>query len=155
MLVLALAGCGARYPDRIVEPDLIGVVASIKTDPDLTAHVILTSGEQLALGRQDRSLGGLGELLFVGYQPERWFLAGHASERPNCFSVSASRAFSDSGAVLLVFENWPGIGIRLQKAPGFDDRRRVTTDAQGHLPYSSMGGISLCADVEGRITDVQ
>ena len=153
VMAAALIGCrpGVAFPAQVTQPDQIGLVASIKTDADLTAHVVLANGEALVLPRSDRSLGGLGELLFRGSQPDRWYLAGHKSEKPDCYWVAASRAYSEGDSVVLAFEDWPGVGIRLAKVPGFDDSKLVTSDSQGRLVYSSIGPISLCADVEGRI----
>jgi hypothetical protein len=152
-MALALIGCrsGLSFPAAITQPDDVGLVATVKTDADLTAHVVLANGEALDLTRSDRSLGGLGELLFFGSKPARWYLAGHKSEKPDCYWVSASRAYSEPDSVVLAFEDWPGVGIRLSKVPGFDDSKLVTSDSQGRLVYSSIGPISLCADVEGRI----
>jgi hypothetical protein len=156
LLVAATAfvtsGLDIGYPGRVTTPEVIGLVASITSDPDLTAHVVLADGQTLTVGRSDRSLGGLGDLLFLGSQPDRWYLAGHESQDSDCYWISASRAYSDPGSVVLAFQNWPGVGVRLQKAPGYDDSKLVTTDFRGHLRYSSIGPISLCADETGQIT---
>jgi len=154
ILVVATAAFVASrigYPWQVTTPDVIGLVASITTDPDLTAHVLLTDGQTLDIGRSDRSLGGIGELLFLGSHPDRWYFAGHKSESPGCYWISASRAYSDPGTVVLVFEELPGVGVRLPKAPGFDDSKLVTADSQGRLLYSAIGPISLCADEVGQI----
>jgi hypothetical protein len=157
LMALALVGCrpGLSFPSEVTQPDQIGLVVSVKTDADLTAHVVLANGEALVLGRSDRSLGGLGELLFLGSRPDRWYLGGHKSEKPDCYWVAASRAYSERDSVVLAFEDWSGVGIRLAKVPGFDDSKLVTSDSQGRLIYSSIGPISLCADVEGRISGLR
>jgi hypothetical protein len=154
LAAVALFGCRlpGSYPGVVTTPEVIGLVASITTDPDLTAHVALTSGQTVVVRRSDRSLGGLGDLLFLGTKPDRWYLAAHKSEKPGCYWVAASRAYSEVGTVVLAFEVWPGVGIRLPKAPGFDDSKLVTTDSEGRLVYSAIGAISLCSDADGRIS---
>jgi hypothetical protein len=151
---LAASRLGIGYPGQVTTPDVIGLVASITTDPDLTAHVVLADGQTLDVGGSNRSLGGLsgiGDVLFLGSHPDRWYFAGHKSENPGCYWISASRAYSDPGTVVLVFEELPGVGVRLPKAPEFDDSKLVTADSQGRLLYSAIGPISLCADKVGQI----
>jgi hypothetical protein len=142
------------YPGEVTTPDVVGLVTSSTTDPDLTAHVVLIAGQSLTVGRSDRTLGGLGgigDLQFVGIHPDRWYLAGRKSEKPDCYWIGASRAYSEPGAVMLAFEAWPGVGIRLPKAPGYDDSKLVTRVSDSRLLYSAIGPISLCSDEEGRI----
>ena len=141
------------YPGRVTTPEVIGLVASITTDADLTAHVVLADGQTFAVRRTDRTLGGLGDLLLVGNQPDRWYLPGFQSqEQPGCYWIAASRAYSDPGTVVLAFEDWPGVGVRLSKAVGYDDSKLVVRASGGRLRYSSIGPISLCANEEGQIT---
>jgi hypothetical protein len=71
-----------------------------------------------------------------------------------CFRFSADRAFSEPDSVVLAFERWPGVGIRLAKAPGFDDSRLVTRNSEGRLEYSALASIAFCADAQGRISGV-
>lgn len=154
---LGLVACGllGGYPGQITTPDVVGLVTSITWDPDSTAHVTLTSGQTVVVAPSDRSLGGLagsGDVLFRGSQPDPWNFAGHKSEKPDCYWISASRAYSEQGTVVLVFEERPDVGVRLPKAPGYDDSKLVTADSQGRQVYSSIGPIELCADVEGRIS---
>ena len=145
-------GIGIGYPGQVTTPEVVGLVASITSDPDFTAaHVVLTDGRTMVVPRSDRSLGGLGDLLFIGSQPERWHLAGHRSQEPGCYWISASRAYAEPGSVVFAFEEWPGVGVRLPKAPHFDDSRLATVDFQGRLRYSSIGPVSLCSDEQGRI----
>lgn len=154
---IGLVACDVAvgFPGEITTPETVALVASVTTDPDLTAHVFLANGQNLIVGRSARTLGGLGglgDLQFLGSQPDRWYFAGHKSEKPSCYSISASRAYSEPGSVVVVFEEWPGVGVRLAKAPNYDDSKLATTDSQGRLRYSSIGPISLCSDVEGRIS---
>ncbi|MDF2735289.1 MAG: hypothetical protein K0S97_1912 [Chloroflexota bacterium] len=153
--VVSRIGIGIGYPGQVTTPEVVGLVASITSDPDLAAHVVLTDGRTMVVPRSDRSLGGLGDLLFIGSQPERWHLAGHKSQEPDCYWISASRAYSEPGSVVFAFEEWPGVGVRLPKAPQFDDSKLATMDFQGRLRYSSIGPVTLCSDEQGRINDRQ
>ena len=149
---------GIGYPEKVTTPEAIALVVSLTTDPDLTAHVVLANGQNLVVGRSDRTLGGLGgpgDLQFAGSQLGAWYLAGHRSEKPSCYWIGASRAYSEPESVVLAFEDWPGVGVRLAKAPNYDDSKLVVTDSQGRLRYSSIGTISLCSDVEGRISGLR
>jgi hypothetical protein len=153
------AGCDVRigpgYPGRIVSPEVIGPVASITSRDDGGADVRLTSGESIRIEAADRSLGGLGELLFAGSDPEPWHLAGHESQNPGCYWISASRAYAEPDAVVLAFESWPGTGVRLAKAAGFDDTTLTTRDPDGRRVYSGIGSVTFCADEEGRISGLR
>jgi hypothetical protein len=52
---------------------------------------------------------------------------------------------------VLAFEEWPGVGLRLLKVPGYDDSKLVTADSGGRLVYSAIGPVSLCVDEQGRV----
>jgi hypothetical protein len=157
ILVAATAFITSRidigFPGRVTTPEAVGLVASITTDPDVTAHVVLADGQTFAIRPSDRTLGGFGDLLFVGDHPDRWYLPGFQSqEQPGCYWIAASRAYSDADSVVFVFEEWPGVGVRLPKAPGYDDSKMIVGTWDGRLRYSSIGPISLCANEEGQIT---
>jgi hypothetical protein len=158
--LVALIACDARlgpaYPETVVTPELIGRVASMTTSPDLSVDVALESGAQVVLGQRDRGLqGGPGDLLLFGSQPERWYLGPRFSKDHGCYLISASRAFSVGDSVVLAFEDWPGTGVRLRKAPGFDDSRLVTSTSDGRLEYSGMAGVSFCSDEQGRVSGLR
>ena len=160
LALVVLSGCDVRlgpaYPGTVVTPELIGRVASVKTDQDLTVHVALVSGDEVMLGRHDRGLqGGPDDLLLFGSRPERWYLGPAFSTDLGCYVISASRAYSEPGSVILAFEAWPGVGVRLQKAPGFDDSTMVTTNSDGRLEYSGISGVSFCSDDQGRISGLR
>jgi hypothetical protein len=149
------AGCDLRlgpgYPDRIVVPEVIGPVASIDSLGDGGADVRLVSGEEIRIGADDRSLGGLGDFLFAGRNPEPWHLAGHKSQQADCFRISASRAWAEPDSVVLAFEAWPGTGVRLRTADGFDTTNLTTRD-DGRQVFSAIGSVTFCANEEGRIS---
>jgi hypothetical protein len=112
------------------------------------------------LRREDRSLiGGVGEgdLIVFGSTPQRWFLRGSLASRAGggaCYRISADRAYSESDSVVLVWGEWLGAGVRLPKAPGYEDGG-LLFETFGHLQYRQFefgSGVSFCLDAEGRIT---
>jgi hypothetical protein len=149
--LFTVGACAESLPGIVAAPEFVGLVSSSTTDQDLTAHITLADGTQLLIPRSDRVLGGFGELLMGGTEPETWYVGGHASEKPDCYRISAHKAYSEDGSVLLAFEEWPGVGLRLPKAPEYDDSKHVTADSSGRLVYSAIGPVSLCVDDQGRV----
>jgi hypothetical protein len=157
--ILLAAGCGTEaglgppYPSQIVAPEVIGLVESVTTESDQTIQVELVGGQELILGPQDRELqGGTGALILFGTQPERWYLGVTFNGDLDCYRFSADRAFSEPDSVVLAFGRWLGVGIRLAKAPGFDDSRLVTRNSEGRMEFQRLAGVAFCADAQGRIS---
>ena len=151
------------YPLAVSSPDVAGIVASKSTNqfdaPEI--RLVLTSGDEVILRREDRSLfGGVGEgdLIVFGSTPQRWYLSGSLATRTagvDCYAISADRAYSDSDTVVLVWGEWMGGGVRLPKAPGYDDDG-LLYEMFGHLeyrPFEFGSGVSFCLDAEGRVTE--
>ena len=151
------------YPLRVASPDVAGIIASKSTNefdaPEV--RLVLTSGHEVILHRDDRTLiGGVGEgdLIVFGSTPERWYIVGSprsGSDRPGCYSFSANRAYSETDGVVLVWYRWLGQGIRLPKAPGYDDSG-LLYEIFGHLEYRQFewgSGVSFCLDDQGRVTE--
>jgi hypothetical protein len=160
LTVIVLGGCdvrlGGAYPGTVVAPERIGRVASVETDQDLTVHVVLENGEALTLDRHDRGLqGGPGDLVLFGSRPERWYLSPTFNKDLGCYVISATRAYSEPGSVVLALESWSGVGVRLPKADGFDDSRLVTTNPDGRLEYTGLSGVSFCSDEKGRVSGLR
>jgi hypothetical protein len=162
LLVRALLGL-VSYPLEVSSPDVAGIVASKSTNqfdaPEV--RLDLTSGDQVTLRRGDRSLiGGVGEgdLIVFGSTPQRWYLLGSLATRAGeatCYRVSADRAYSESGGVVLVWGEWLGAGIRLPKAPGYVDDG-LLEEVFGHLEYRAFefgSGVSFCLDAYGRVIE--
>ncbi|HLO34528.1 MAG TPA: hypothetical protein VK194_00535 [Candidatus Deferrimicrobium sp.] len=150
------------YPLGTALPDVAGIVASKDTNefdaPEV--HLLLADGRELTLHRGDRILMGAvgaGDLIIFGSQPQRWYLTGSPSiraDRTECYAVAADRAYSQPGEVLLVWDDWIGVGVRLPKTTGYDDRGELY-DELGHLryvPFESFSGVSFCLDAAGRVT---
>lgn len=160
----SLAGCGTDlrfgppYPDRITTPEVVGLVAAVTSeDNDSGYGIVLADGTQLTKETNDRAIPGApsqGNLIWFAAQPERWFLSASFNKDLRCYSFSADRAFSEGDSVVLAFERWPGVGIRLLKAPGFDDSRLVTRNSDGRWEFSGIAGVSFCADAEGRLSGI-
>lgn len=160
LVVGSLAACdvGPPYPSRITQPDAMGVVASATASGSGDHLVVLVSGQQLSLSGNAHALQGggasAGDLLFAGSSPESWFLSATFNRDRGCFPISASRAFSIPDSVVLAFGRWEGVGVQIRKAPDYDDSHLVVSDREGHLEYSGIGGILLCADDQGRLVDL-
>ncbi|HET9344137.1 MAG TPA: hypothetical protein VFO05_00435 [Candidatus Limnocylindrales bacterium] len=162
LLVRLLLGL-ISYPLVVSSPDMAGIIASKSTNqfdaPEV--RLVLTTGNEVILRREDRSLiGGVGEgdLIVFGNTPQRWYLGGNLATRAgvaDCYSISADRAYSESDGIVLVWGEWLGAGVRLPKAPGYDDSGLL--DAMfGHLeyrPFEFGSGVSFCLDAEGRVTE--
>ena len=159
VVVGSLVACdlaiGPPYPSRITQPDALGVVASATASGSGDDLVVLVSGQQLSLSGDAHTLqGGIpsaGDLVFAGSSPEPWFLSATFDRDLGCFPISASRAFSMPDSVVLAFGRWEGVGVQIRKAPDYDDSHRVVSDREGHMEYSGIGGITLCADDQGRL----
>lgn len=148
-------GFGPPYPGQITEPEVIGVVASATTDADGTTHVGLADGRSLEVRPTARAPvafpPGKDMLLIYGTTPEPWYLTLSFAEELGCYWLSAGRAFSEPDAVVLAYVRWSGVGIRLKKAPDFDDSRLVTTHSDGHPEFMSA---AFCLDAEGRLSGI-
>ena len=162
LLVRLLLGL-VSYPIAISSPEVVGVVASKSTNqfdaPEV--RLLLASGDELILRREDRSLiseVGEGDLIVFGSMPQRWYIRGSPATRAgrdHCYSISADRAYSESDGVILVWGEWMGGGIRLPKAPGYDDDG-LLYETLGHLeyrPFEFGSGVSFCLDEQGRVTE--
>jgi len=161
LLIRLLLGL-VTYPLAVASPDVAGIVASKSTNqfdaPEV--RLVLTSGDEVILHREDRSLiGGVGEgdLIVFGSTPQRWYLRGSLASRsdgPDCYAISADRAYSESDRIVLVWGEWLGEGIRLPKAPGYDDGGLLYEifGHQEYRPFEFGSGVSFCLDAEGRVT---
>jgi hypothetical protein len=162
LLVRLLLGL-ISYPLAVSLPDTAGIVASRSTNqfdaPEV--RLVLTTGSEVILRREDRSLiGGVGEgdLIVFGSTPQRWYLGGFLATRAgvaDCYAISADRAYSESDGIVLVWGEWLGAGIRLPKAPEYDDSG-LLYEIFGHLeyrPFEFGSGVSFCLDAEGRVTE--
>jgi hypothetical protein len=150
------------YPLAIASPDVAGIVVSTNSTPLDAPEVrlILASGDEVSVLRTDRVLDqkvNQGDLIIVGSNPEPWYLSGLPStvtDPDGCFSVWPDRAYSEPDAVVMVFDHWVGSGVRIPKAPGFDDNL-LTYDELGHpryTPFEFGSGVSFCLDGHGRVT---
>jgi hypothetical protein len=150
------------YPLAVASPDEAGIIVSTSTTR-VDAPVVrltLSSGREVSLQRGDRALDQgvtIGSLIIVGGSPERWYLGGlpsTATDRNGCFSVWPDRAYSEPDAVVMVFGQWVGSGVRIPKAPGYDDDL-LLHDELGHqryTPFEFGSGVSFCLDGGGRVT---
>lgn len=156
--VLFVAGCPGDpygYPTSIIAPEVVGQVEAAEPDPaDDSAWLVTVNGTAVRVDvADDRRLQGtgVGDLLFFGAQPERWFLGAPLGE-DGCYEIVADKGYDEPDAVILVFADWPGVGLRLPKAPGFEEDNRITDDPAGRPQYAGSGGELFCADERGQLT---
>ena len=161
--VIVRLSLGVTYPLYVASPEVAGIIAS-KSSHEFDApevRLVLSSGDEVVLHRDDRTLiGGVveGDLIVFGSTPERWYILGSPttrSDRSGCYSISANRAYSEPHGIVLVWDEWLGVGVRLPKAPGYDDSG-LLFEVFGHMEYrqfESGFGVSFCLDAEGRATE--
>ncbi len=121
--------------------------------------VTLADGHELALQSGDRDILGSadrGRVILFGTEPDRWYLVGSQTDTPDCYRVRVGWAYSEPGSVVLAFESWGGVGIRVPKRPGFDDSTMLMgvngAGPSGQRQYAnSGGGIPFCIDASGRL----
>ena len=155
-----ISGClpiGGGYPDVVVAPDVVGPIEESRDDDpsDTGAWFAVVDGQEVRIdSHEDRALQRAtdGDLLIFGSDPERWYLGADASEDGRCYLVRAWKAYDEPDAVVLVYSEWVGVGIRLPKAPAFDSDSRTVDDPDRRPQYDGISGVTFCADSEGRLT---
>lgn len=129
LLLGMLAGCGGpSKPDRIVAPDVVGVVDSVVRSDPSQLTVTLVDRQTVTIDTEDASevFGsgpGEGRLLLYGSTDNRvWYATPslrETSPTPGCYSIFADAAFDEPDAVVFVFTEFRDMGIRIRKAKGF------------------------------------
>ena len=80
------------FPGRVIEPEVVGLVQSADPDPDDPGSwfVSVAKAELVIDVVDDRDLQAdrIGDLLFFGTEPERWFLGAPLGE-DGCYEISA------------------------------------------------------------------
>jgi hypothetical protein len=158
---LLLTGCSfaPRYPDQVVTPEVIGILET-KTFPTsgeaFSMRVTLTNGGSITLQDDAHQLRGCGppsDLVLYATQPETWYLCAAPSSE-GMYRIIADAAFSEDDAVILVYEELPGIGIKLPKADDFAEAMPAYEQVDGHLRYSgTLGGYTeyFQVNAEGQV----
>lgn len=71
---------------------------------------------------------------------ERWFLGAPLGD-DGCYEISATEGYDEPSAVVLLFSEWSGVGLRLPKAAGFDPGNRIVHDPDGRPQYDGPSGV--------------
>jgi hypothetical protein len=155
----ALVGCTIPImpgrPGTIVDPEVSGVVASISPIVD-SSSTVTVDGRQLEIDLEGRKVvrlysdAHLNGVLLYGTDPRPWYL-GTSPPDDGCYLVSGARAFDDPDAVILVYSQLDGVGIRIPKAPGFDPGTELSHYGPTEGQYISTGLPGFCLDAQGRM----
>lgn len=163
-IALLLASCwpygGLQRPTRIVDPETVGVVASVDRTGPTVLTVELGDGQHATIdeGRTTQLYGsgvGEGQLLLLGKASGRdWYISSSITETssmPNCYYLTGTAgAFDEPDAVVFVFSKMPDVGIRIHKADGFTPPDgALSSDGryfQGELDFAR-----FCLNQDGRV----
>lgn len=162
--VASLTACSLSRPDRVVEPDAIGVIVVVesadRSDPSRLI-VRLQSGETIEIDQNDAlDLGGPGidadRILLYGHVDRReWFATSSLAEtaRPEgCYTIHGGAAFDEPNSVVLVFASQSGIGIRLLKRNSFEPPPEIVrADGRYVGGVEGTGPVSFCIDPTGAV----
>lgn len=135
IVAVGLAGCllsGApSLPDRILDPEVIGVVVEDRNLPDSPRHIyVMHDGTEVDWGDEATELTGPGPgegrmLIVARDDDETYYLSLVAADRmaieADCYRLSGTTAWETMDGI--VFEFPPAdVGIRLPAAPEYDPR---------------------------------
>jgi hypothetical protein len=156
-----LAGCGIARPDRLIEPDVVGLVTSTdrpRPDDPLTVElndrsIEIDTRSVLALGASGI---GPGVLLLYGEDDGRiWYATAilrETSPVPGCYALSGDAAFDAPDAVVLVSLDWRDVGLRLPKRDGFAAPPGDISSDDGRYLTGERGELAVfCVDPHGAV----
>jgi hypothetical protein len=146
----------ASRPETIVEPEVSGLVTDATlVNGSQTSYRLAVGGQEITIDTQDteKLYDGFpeGGVVLYGTDPRPWYV-GTPPPHEDCYLVSADRAFDDPDAVILVFSELGGVGIRVPKAPGFDPGPELSHRGEDAGQYISLQAPTFCLDAQGRMT---
>lgn len=159
--VLLLAACTLSRPDRVVEPETIGVIASVDRSDPSQLVVELSGGATVTIDRDGAlELAGPGidaerVLLFGRVNRRTWYATAPTSvtARPeDCYEISSDAAFDELDSLVLVYADHSDFGVRLPKQEGFA-LPSISVRPDGRYaggPEGTSGG-SFCIDAHGAV----
>jgi hypothetical protein len=163
LLVVAtlLVGCTLSRPDQLIEPDVVGLVtATNRRSLDLPLTVELAD-QSLEIERASAvELTGPGidadRLLLYGEDAGRIWYASAAiqqtSSTSSCYALSGDAAFDAADAVILVFAEWPEVGLRLPKRADFVAPPHAVSSETGRYILGEAGELAIfCLDPDGAV----
>lgn len=157
-IAVVLVACDpfvASRPGTIVDPEVSGLTTSASPIVDGSSTVTV-DGTQLQFDLEGRNVArlygdaALNGVVLYGTQPRPWYV-GTSPPDDGCYLVSGARAFDDPDAVILVYSQLDGVGIRIPKAPGFDPGTQLSHYGPTKGQYISTGLPGFCLDAHGRM----
>lgn len=151
--ILLLTSCASfQRPERIIEPDVIGLV----TDADFPIEgpaVVQVGDRTLEFDRDDAvelDAGGIqtDALLLYGEDFGRtWYASLSTLNGPDCYLVRFDGAFDEPEAVVFGFSSWREVGLRLPKRDDFNPPQGGVLEETGQymVGNESAGGLPISA----------
>lgn len=124
-LVVLVAACVPGRPDRLVEADAVGVVKAVGSSIDSVRTVEFEDGHTISVPEKSAlALNGAGynqgDLLLFGEDYGRSWYARLGPDQlygvDGCYWITGV-AYDEPGAVIVLSNEWRGVGLRLPKAP--------------------------------------
>lgn len=155
VLVAFLAACSLERPNRIIEPDVVGVVSSTDYREDGAVILVELDGDSIEFDHTEaiafvaRGIAPDGVLLYGEDEGRTWYASlGIRETGPlqGCYVLAPAAAFDEPNAVILVFVEWRNVGLRLPKREGFTVPPGVVVESGRYIERSA-----FCVDPEGRV----
>lgn len=158
---IGLAACypSIARPDVAVEPSVVGLVTDVEPQRAGRFSMTVEGEETIEIVRDEALELGIstvvvGDLVLSGTSDGTpwWAGFGRSTIYPDCYAAYADTAFDEPGAVVLVYEDLRGVGVRLAKASDFrPDPDAIRSGRYDSGPEGS-GGAHLCLDERGAVT---
>ncbi len=127
-ILAILVACGVLpRPDRVVEPDAVGLILSVDRSDPSREVVELEGGEAVEIDIDDAlELSGpgidSGRVLLYGDDGGPWYATASTAETvgpPDCYMLHGDAAFDEPQSALVVFAQWRDTAIELTKRDDF------------------------------------
>lgn len=162
-LLANLVACGGLpRPDRVVEPDAVGLIISVDRSDPSREIVALEGGDSVEIDIADaHDLTGPGidadrVLLYGTTDGDIWYATLSLAETarlPDCYTIGSDAAFDEPGSVVLVFADHPEFGVRLPKRDDFvlPPSTALRSDGRYAAGVEGTSGGSFCVDADGAV----
>ena len=155
--ILVLACGGTPRPDRIVAPDLAGLIVDVDR-PGANRETIVLEGNRSVEIDTERALDLAGpgpsadRVLLYGQSGGRvWFATAATAQTmgpPGCYLVHGDAAFDTAESVLVVFTTWRDTAIEIRKRADFNAPPEIVR-ADGRYEGGESPSASICVDASG------
>jgi hypothetical protein len=159
VIVFVLTGCpgfrASAPPERVLEPELLGVVTDWTTVPGSDERIyVLENGTEVSSEGETIWLTGLGpaedRLLLVAHEGDTTYLltlprAEEMTSAPDCYAISQGAWLRDRDILFGFPEH--DVALRLPAAPSYDPRAQTEED-HGYI-IGVVGDDPHCVTPEG------